>query len=229
MRLDRLLLLGILLIILITGAQAIPAAPTVSQVGSNNVTFSSTGATAPAWFVWGVNQQNPEWLTPNQTPSGGAYTAYVYGSPYLPNINYYVEACDATGCSANAQFTSLQTTPIPQTTFGAAYNNITQNGFNIIFVIQAIPQPYLWEFPVAQWGMALALVVGLIIAFYFLGLFLQQRKITLVMILGMMTLSFFLISSAGFGWGLPPEMVGLGEMLLCACLTGAILSLFKKG
>lgn len=216
------------LVLVIVPVLAVPATPTVSLIGSNNATFSSTGGSGTCWFRWGVNSVSPEWRTGNQTCSG-AFSVVQYGSPYYPSVVYNVKACDDSGCSASAPFTSLATTPLPITTYGTAYDNITQNNFNVIFIIQALPQPYLWEFPVQMWGMALALLAGLLVAFYFIGLWLRQRKVSAPVIIGMMVLAFFLTPQAGFNWGMPPEMAALAQMVCYAALAGMIMSLFKKG
>jgi hypothetical protein len=223
------LVVGLILVLfLILPVLAAPTTPTVSAIGSNNVTFSSSGS-GTVWFRWGANNQNPEWRTPNQTASG-AFSAIVYGSPYYPGVIYYVQACDSTGCTAasSVSFTSAQTTPLPQTTYGVTYDNITQNGFNIIFITQGIATPYFWEFP-GLTAYAMALCASLILAFYFIGLWLRQRKVSVASLLGMMILAFFISGSAGFGWGMEAAVIALAQMVLYLALAAVIMGLIKKG
>ena len=227
----RYLILLCAITLLILPALATPTTPTVSLIGSNNATFTSTSGATTCWFRWGVNNVNPEWKTANQT-CGSPFSAVQYGSPYYPSVVYYVQACDDSGTCTDptlASFTSAATTPLPQTTYGAAFDNITQSGFNIIFIIQALPTPYLWEFPTTSYALGIALLAGLLISFYFIGLWLRQRKVTGPVLIGMMILAFFLTPQAGFNWGMPPEMAALAQMISYAALAGMIMGLIKKG
>ena len=218
----------VMLLVIIPTALAVPTAPSVTQIGSNNATFSSTGGSTTCWFRWGVNSVTPEWVTSNQTCSG-AFSAVQYGSPYYPSVVYNVVACDVTGCSASTQFTSIATTPLPQTTYGVAYDNITQNGFNILFIITAIPQPYFWAFPTVSYQWALTVFCGLLFSIYILGLWLRQRKSGLALLVALMVMPFFVLASAGFNWGIPGVLVILGQLLCSAILAAMILTLMKKG
>jgi hypothetical protein len=226
----RLFFLLVIILMLVVPALAVPATPTVSNIGNNGATFTSSGATGNVtWFRWGVNQQTPEWSTGNISISGGAFSYTVYGSPYYPSFQYYVVACDTTGCSNAATFTSLPTTPLPQTTYSVAFDNITQSNFNIFFIITAIPQPYLWVLPIGTTAYGVALMAGLMIGFYFIGLWLRQRKVTVALLLGIISLILFGSSITGFGWGMPPEFLALAQMICYAALAGVVVSLFKKG
>lgn len=224
----HLLLLALVMMMLVP-ALAAPNTPTITLVGSNNFTMTSTGGTGNCWFRWGVNSVagQQEWRTPNQT--GSPYTFTQVGSPYFPSTYYYVVACDSSGCSATQTFTSAVTTPLPITTYGAAYDNITQNNFNLIFVITALPQPYFWGFPQESYSFALTIMVGLLFAFYLLGLWLRQRKTTVALLVALMSMAFFISTTAGFNWGIPKEMIMLGQLLCSAILAGLILALIKKG
>jgi hypothetical protein len=226
-KIKQLAVVVLFLILIVTPfVLAAPADPTVSLIGNNNATFTSTG-TGNVWFRWGVNSDSPEWKTPNQT-AAGAFSATAAGSPYYPSIGYYVKACDDTGCSNAVSFTSLPTTPLPQTTYGMTYDNITQNGFNVLFIIQGLPSPYFYAFPGLQ-NLAMALIAGLLFGFYILGLWLRQRKTPVVFMIGIIILAFIISPALGFGWGMPQEMIALAQMLAAGVLAGMLMSLFKKG
>jgi hypothetical protein len=219
----------VILLVIIPAALAVPSTPTITLIGSNNFTAASTGGSGTCWFRWGVNPVTPEWTTPNQTLCSGAFSALQYGSPYYPNIAYNVKACDDSGCSAAATFVSASTTPLPQTTYGVAYDNITQNGFNVMFIITALPQPYFWAFPTVSYQWALTVFCGLLFAIYILGLWLRQRKSGLALLVALMVMPFFVLASAGFNWGIPGVLLILGELLTSAIIASMILTLMKKG
>ena len=226
----RYLILLCAITLLILPALATPTTPTVSLIGSNNATFTSTSGATTCWFRWGVNNVNPEWKTANQT-CGSPFSAVQYGSPYYPSVVYYVQACDDSGTCTDptlASFTSAATTPLPQTTYGAVYDNITANGFNIIFITQSIATPYFWEFP-GLVSYAMSICASLLLAFYFIGLWLRQRKVSVASLLGMMVLAFFISGSAGFGWGMEAAIIALAQMVLYLALAAVIMGLVKKG
>ena len=221
------LVIIILTILLIPAAMAAPPAPAIADIGSNNATFSSVCA-GICWFRWGMNTDIPEWKTPNQTIAG-AYTQKVTGVPYLPTTVYYVKACDTTGCSAASTFTSIATTPIPQTTFGRTFDNVTEMNFDAMHVVTVLFTPMTWAFPNSLVSFGISLVSGILIGFYFLGLWLRTRNIKLPTILGIITATFFLSANAGFGWGIPGEFAAIAQGLLYISITGLIMSLLKKG
>jgi hypothetical protein len=216
----------ILMVALVSCTSAVPAVPTVTGVTNNAFTATAAGHVGTLWFAWGRNSANPEWVTPNTTTDHWT----VKGSPIMPGYTYYVKSCDATGCSATATFTTLAATPITQTTYGNALNNVTENNFDIMMVINQIPTPYLWAVPTA-WtsnGMGIALCAGLLFGFYFLGLWFRQRKVTGPIILGLIVLAFILTPQTGLNFGMPPEIAMLAQMGTYAALAGVILTLFKK-
>jgi len=221
------LLLSLLIVMLVGSVMAVPTAPVISGITNNAFTATTTGDTAPTWFMWGQNAAAPEWRTVNTSTHSVSYS----GSPLMPSTTYYVVAVDSTGASSAAtSFSTLAATPIPQTTYGSSLTNITQNNFNLIMVIQQIPVPFLWEFP-SSWntnGMGIALCAGLLFGFYFLGLWFRQRKVTGPMILGLIMLAFILTPQTGLTWGLPPEIAMIAQMATYAALTGVLVSLLKK-
>lgn len=220
---------AILLITIMTGiaAAAVPAVPVISLVGNNNATFTSSGG-GTCWFRWGLNDEIPEWKTPNVS-AAGPWTQRVYGSPYLPVRDYYVMACNESGCSVAATFTSTAVTPIPQPTYGRTYDNITESGFDISILLTQSMTPLIWVFPGSLASMGIALVSGLILGFYFLGLWLRQRTSKVAVIIGLIFLGFFIMPNSGMGWGMPAEFVAIAQLLVYAIIAGLIMSLLKKG
>jgi hypothetical protein len=168
-KMDTRYLTLVLLVMLVLPSLAAPTAPTVSLISGGNATFSSTGASTTCWYEWGANNIQPEWKTSNTTTTGTC-TGTQYGSPYYPNQKYNVRACDVTGCSAVTPFTSGAATPIVVPTFGAAFNNITENNYNIITIVSNIPTPLMWEFDPSQTAMMLGVLAALFLMFYFIGL-----------------------------------------------------------
>jgi uncharacterized membrane protein YfcA len=218
----------ILLVMLAVPVLAVPSTPTVSLISGANATFTSTGASTTCWFQWGVNSVTPEWTTINTTTSGTC-TGTQYGSPYFPNQNYNVQCCDVTGCSATTPFTSGAATPIPQTTFGAAWNNITANNYAIPTMITQLPTPLLWEFSPSQTLIGLSIIAAMFLMFYFVGLWLRQRRVELPVLLFMILLTFLISPLSGFGWGMPQEYLEVAQITVYIALTGIVVSLFKKG
>ena len=217
----------ILVLLLAVPVLAAPPAPAVVAVGGNNATFSSTCA-GTCWFRWGQNAATPEWKTPNQTVAG-AYSQRVSGVPYVPSTAFYAVACDTTGCSITTPFTSLAVTPIPQTAFGRTFDNITETNFDTMNVVTVLFTPMVWAFPTTLVSTGIALVTGLLIGFYFLGLWLRTRNIRLPTLIGIISATFFLSSNAGFGWGIPGEFAAIAQGLLYASIAGLIMSFIKKG
>lgn len=220
--------LGILfMVLLVTVVTAAPAPPAISAIGSNNATFTSNGA-GIVWFRWGKNPDIPEWKTPNQTAAGGFHTT-VRGSPYLFSTKYYVKACDITGCSAAVSFVSAATTPIPQSTYGATFVNITETSFDIPTIITNLGKPMTWLLPHGALNGGISVVTSLIVGFYFFGLWIRTRNIRIPTILGIITATMFLSANTGFGWGMPDEFSAIAQGLLYASITGLIMSFIKKG
>lgn len=221
------LILLLITLAMIGSASAAPGAPVITGITNNGFTATSAGATGELWFMWGGNPTSPGWKTPNTTTDHWT----VKGSPVMPSTVYYIQACDSTGGrSAIVTFTTAAATPITQTTYGDALTNITSNNFDIMNTITNLPTPYLWVVP-AGWksnGMGIALCAGMMFGFYFIGLWMRQRKVTGPMLAGLIVLAFILTPQTGLNFGMPQEIVMIGQMVTYAALAGVILSLFKK-
>jgi hypothetical protein len=220
----------ILITALILPVLAVPTAPTVSLISGANFTATSTGASGTCFFRWGTNQQTPEFKTPNQTTSGTC-TYRQYGGAYFPLTAYVIQACDGSGCSSNTAFTSTANTPSPATTFSATFNNLTDNNYDIMMVITALPSPYLMVFPAntVSTGFGFLMICALFISFYFVSIWARQRKVSIAAIIGMLVIGFLVNPLNGMNWGMPQEFVTLGQCFCYVAIGGMVFAWWKKG
>jgi hypothetical protein len=216
--------------LLIAPAFAVPSTPSISGISSSGFNMSSSTGQSVGWFRWGLNSAYPEWRSPNQT-GGGAYLYSQVGSPYWGGLTYYVMACDVTGCSADATFTSISPTPMPQTTFGNVVTNATQTNFNVIYIVTNLAQPLLWALPASYStnGAGVTLIFGAFIAGALVSLFIRQRKVAIPVFLLLIIIGVTASTTSGLYWGLPAQLLEILEMLTYAGLAGLIMSIFKKG
>jgi uncharacterized membrane protein len=140
-------------------------------------------------------------------------------------------ACDVTGCSADATFTSISPTPMPQTTFGNVVTNATQTNFNVIYIVTNLAQPLLWALPASYStnGAGVTLIFGAFIAGALVSLFIRQRKVAIPVFLLLIIIGVTASTTSGLYWGLPAQLLEILEMLTYAGLAGLIMSIFKKG
>jgi hypothetical protein len=203
---------------------ALPTTGAVTLVGSNNATVFMSGASTTCWFQWGIQTgNNMTWKTPNQTPSGGLCNTTIRGSPIFESQKWYYRACDITGCSSDGTFTTTDVTTIPQPTYGATFENLTDNSFDIMLIGGATMAPFYWvipTFPGLIWAM---LFTGLLI-----GLWLRGRDLTYVAIIGFILSVGFLGGAYGLGIELDPVFVALGQGIFYAAIAGGILAIIKK-
>lgn len=213
------------LMLLAAPSMAVPIIGPVSDVGSNNATVILGGAVGTCWFEWGLSQgDNMSWRTPNQTPDAAATCEYtIKGSPIFGNQKWYFRGCDTTGCSADGNFTTLQVTPLPTFTYGAIFQNLTSNGFDITLIGLFTIAPYAWvvpTFPGLIWGL---LLTGLLI-----GVWMRGRDLTYVSILGFILSVAFFGGSWGLGIDLDPTFIAAGQSIFYASIAGAVLTIIKK-
>jgi len=203
---------------------AVPTTGAATMVGSNNATVTMSGATGDCWFIWGqLNNYEETWRTPNGTPNEGACSYRIKGSPLIGNTLFYYAACDSTGCGSELSFLTLEVTPVPTTTYGAIFDNLTENGMDLTLVGWQSTAPYMWLVPDFA-----ALVWGLIFAFIFVGLWLRGRDVTVPTIVGFIVGSFLFSGGYGLNLGIPIEFVGISQGLMYASLAGIILAIIKK-
>jgi len=87
---------------------------TVEDIYGNNV-----------WLVYGQNSNGYTWITQNFTATGGNANIVLQGSPLFGNTRYYARAVDESGMGNEVEFSTAQITPLPITTFGKGYKDIT--------------------------------------------------------------------------------------------------------
>jgi len=207
--------------------ESVTAAPTTgaaSLISSNNATFTMTGAGTVCWFEWGMQTgDDMTWKTTNATPAAGVCTLTVRGSPYIGGEVFYYRACDETGCGASATFTPPKVTPIPTSTYGSTFENLTQNNFDITLIGGATMAPYMWLLPTFQ-----SLIWGLIFMFIFIGLWLRGREIGTVTILGFIVGVLLFSPTYGLDIGIPQEFAAIGQGIAYSCIAGYVLHLIKK-
>jgi len=209
----------LLVLFLCSVVSALPTTGASSLISSNNVSLAATGVTAPAWFEYGMTSGSLIWRTPNETATG-AYTRRVYGSPLMAGQKFYYRICDSTGCGAESFFTLAVANPQPQTTFGNAYYNITESGFDPAIIALNAMSPYIW--PVSS----PSIVYGLVFLFVFAGLWIRGRDVTIPSILGLLV--GFVILNPVYGMGIPAAFSGVSQGIAYASIAGIIMGLFKK-
>lgn len=212
----------ILLILLCGLATALPNAPTIGMIGSNNVTFTNVGASSPCWYIWGPANNGKElWKTPNRTAVAGICTATIQGFPLNANSKYFVQSCDITGNSTDSTFTTAAITLNPKTTYGNVYQNVTETGFSPLFIMANTLAPYVWVSPMSFiWGFLFLIV--------YVGYWIRGRGVIIPALLGFCTGSLFLYSGMGLNLGIPLEFTAIAQGIAYASLAGIILGLIKK-
>ena len=206
---------------------AIPAGTSVTAIGNNNATFSSSSALDHAWFEYGMTDSTLAVWTQNVTASG-AYTWTEMGSPLTSGETYYVAGCDDSGCGTTTSFTILDATPLPSTTYGILFTNATQNRFNILLMIPNIAAPYMWLFPASNQALAISIIAGLVFFGIFFGLAMRTRYVAVPVLVGLIVAPYLLYSNRGLGLGIPVEFQGVAQGLMYACVAGILLLILKK-
>lgn len=205
-------------------ATAVPTTGAATLVGSNNVTVAMSGAATTCWFEWGILPgSGMTWDTPNRTPSGGMCNTTIKGSPLVGNQVFYFRACDATGCGDDGTFTTAAVTPIPAFTYGAIFDNMTENNFDITMIGEANMGPYSWLVPTLP-----SLIWGLIWGFMLIGLWWRGRDMGYTVGIGVLVGIILFSPAYGLGIGIPQEFATIGQGILYASLAGVILVIIKK-
>ena len=216
--------LGLIAVFLLCGVvSAIPSVPAVSSITSNSAVFTNTGAGSPCWYMWGSQSNGMElWKTGNKTAVGGVCTAQINGSPLNSASIYYVKSYDTTGNSTlDTTFTTLAIVPNTITTYGAIYQNVSETGFNPMFIAANTLAPYYWvSSTVFIWGFVFFII--------YVGYWIRGRGVLIPVILGFCSGSLFLYSNAGLGLGLPLEFIAIAQGICYASVAGVLLNMIKK-
>lgn len=236
----RKLALVILLIFIINVSNAAPITnfpPT--EIGSNNVTLQGLYGVGPAfgtpvWFEWGQLSKNLSWKSPNGTYDGSLqFTRTIKGSPLNGNTLYYYRACDANGCGNEHAFTTASVTPMPTTTLGYIFENLTETQFDIMFIPKNIIAPYSdWIEPTGQEnnGLILSIVFGVLFFAIFAGMWMSGRSTFVPGMVGLIAsgLLWGTGGAGGLGILIAPEFVAVAQGIMVASFAGVIMGMIKR-
>ncbi len=112
--------------------------------------------------------------------------------------------------------------PLPTTTFGNAFNNLTASNFSIIYFPGNALSPYAWTTM-----NNLSIPSFLIFFFIYLGMWLSHANLRLASIIGLLLSGAFLFSG-GIGVSMPIVLQPLAFGALLASVTGITMSMFKN-
>jgi hypothetical protein len=113
-------------------------------------------------------------------------------------------------------------TPLPLTTFGANFNNLTSSNFSLIYFPQNVLAPYAYTTM-----NNLSIPCFLIFLFIYFGMWLSNSNLRLASITGILFAGAFLFSG-GIGVAIPVVIQPLAWGALVASITGITLSMFKN-
>lgn len=113
-------------------------------------------------------------------------------------------------------------TPLPTTTYGRFFDNLTASNFSIITFPQNALSPYAWT----TMG-DLSIPSFLIFLFIYLGMWLSHANLRLASITGLLLAGAFLFSG-GIGVSMPVIIQPLAFGALVASITGIVMSMFKN-
>ena len=222
----KLLLSVIMILLLVVPVMGLPVTGAAIAIGSNNVTIPLTGCTGEALVLWGQRSGGYIWNTPNQTPVAGNADILIWGAPLFGNTLYYAKGCDSTGCGNEITFSTASITPLPTTTFGAGYQNLTRSHFNILFIGPVIESVYS---PIdSPYGIPRLMLYGILISLVFIGLWLRTRSIRLCATMGLMLGVLMFDPTVGLMLGVPGAIQLLGGALLIAGIAGWLVALWLK-
>jgi hypothetical protein len=217
------LLFGILAIIalLITGVSAVPTGGAASAISSNNFTVTVAGSDGgDVWIAWGTAAGAHPWASSFITGDGDVLT---YGAPIIGGSTIYYVACDSTGCDPNEQSLNIPAiTPIPTSTFGAGYRNMSSRHFAIDSIAPNILPGYFAT------GISASLLWGIMFFFILFGFFFRTRSVRLVLILALLMSVFILSPTAGLMLGAPLMFQYVAQGLMAAAIAGVLIGFIRK-
>jgi hypothetical protein len=217
------LLFGILVIIalLITGVSAVPTGGAASAISSNNFTVAVTGSDGgDTWIAWGEATGAHPWASGYNTGDGDII---VWGAPIIGGSTVYYVACDTTGCDTNEQTLNIpDITPIPTTTFGAAFKNMSARHFAIDSIAPNLLPGYFAT------GISPTLLWGIMFFFLAAGFWFRTRSVKLIVILVFLMSVFILSPTAGLMLGMPLMGQYILQGLIAAAISGILISFIRK-
>jgi hypothetical protein len=218
----KILMITLLALFLVGCVSAIPTTGSAVMITSNSANIPVTGVTGnECWAEWGMSPGVPLYITTNETAVGGSATAYIVNSPLTGSTEFYARACDQTGCGNEISFTTLQITPMPTTTFGRGYTNISKSHWNITVISPSLLEAYTNIIPPA-------IFFGLFLGIVVLGMWRRNKTVRLVSIVFIILSPLIMSSDIGLMMGVPLAEQSIGQALLAAGIAGMLLSLVKK-
>jgi len=112
--------------------------------------------------------------------------------------------------------------PLPTTTFGNAFTNLSQSHFNLAFFPQNVLAPYAYT----TMG-NLSIPAFLIFLFIYLGMWLSHSNLRLAAITGLLFSGAFLFAG-GIGVSLPVVIQPVCFGAMVASIAGIVISAFKN-
>ena len=216
--------LWILLTLLIIGVvQAVPTAGSATEVSSNNFTVAVTGSDGgDTWIAWGQASGAYPWASPSAEFHSGDGSLVVYGAPIIGGSTIYYVPCDSTGCGGEHSVSIPAITPMPTTTFGAIYNNLTAQHFKVTTIPAAIVAAY------AATQVSITLYAGIAFFFLFFGFWFRTRSVRMTLILGLLMAAFITSPTTGLMLGAPLAFQLVAQGLMAAAIAGILLSFIRK-
>jgi hypothetical protein len=194
--------------------------------GSNNFTVAITASDGgDVWVVWGGMPGNELFGSQVQT---GDCTLTVYGAPLIGGQAIWYKSCDSTGCDPVEQTLVIPAiTPIPVSTFGNAYRNLTARHFALDSIALNILPGY------TATGITPTLLWGIMFFFIFWGFFFRTKSVRMVVILGILMATFIAVpligSSAGpLGFAIPSLFEYIAQGFLAVAIAGILISFIRK-
>ena len=215
------IILGITLLLSFNLANAVPTGGAASGITSNNFTVAVTGSDGgDVWIAWGAAPGAHPWGSSYRTGDG---YVIVYGAPIIGGSNVYYIACDSTGCDPNEQTLVIPAiTPVPESTFGAGYRNMTNRHFAIDSIAPNILPGYLAT------GIQPTLLWGIMFFFILFGFWFRTRSVRLVLIIGFLMSVFILTPTTGLMLGAPLLFQYVAQGLMAAAIAGVLIAFIRK-
>lgn len=216
----KVIAVALVLTLICAGVQAVPTAGAATGVTSNSFTVAVTGSDGGnVWIAWGQKTLAHPWGSQTQT-GDGSFT--VYGAPIVGGTTVYYVACDSTGCGNENTVTIPAITPLPTTTFGAIYTNLTAQHFKITVIPTALVAAY------AATQVSITLYSGLAFFFIFFGFWFRTRSVRLSLILGLLMAAFVVSPTAGLMIGAPIQFQMVAQGLMAAAIAGVLIGFMRK-
>lgn len=225
------LVYGIIIVALIfmSGVHALPTTSAAYDISSNNFTVDiTTSDGGDVWVIWGGMPGNELFGSQIQT---GDCTLIVYGAPLIGGQTIYYKSCDSTGCDPVEQTLTIPAiAPLPVTTFGNAYRNLTARHFALDSIAPNILPGY------TATGITPTLLWGIMFFFIFFGFWMRTRSVRMVIMLGLLMATFIAtpVLTGGFnavgplGFNLPVMFEYVAQGILALCISGVLITFIRK-